>query len=223
MTRPRVRRVAVRGDRTCTPGWRGAVVRSARLPEHSGCSRRARAASIPAGGPRPDLGAGGGDRTTGTGLGRSAAAGHRARLSSGHVVMLLAGALGVLLTLTVLRSADQTRARCSSPRTISRRERWSTTTSVRVARVHADASVLATMFAARSALRDLRGQVVTTRVRSGELLSRRTVRDVDAHAATRVMSIPIARVRARRTASSRRRSGRRARGRSRHGTHPVTS
>src|SRR5207253_9331202 len=67
------------------------------------------------------------------------------RLSTGHVVMVLAGALGVLLTLTVLRSADDTRpvlvaARDLAPGTVIN------DSSVHVARVHADASVLATLF-----------------------------------------------------------------------------
>ena len=63
------------------------------------------------------------------------------RLSTGHVVMVLAGALGVLLTLTVLRSADDTRpvlvaARDLAPGTVIN------DASVHVARVHVDASVL---------------------------------------------------------------------------------
>jgi Flp pilus assembly protein CpaB len=108
--------------------------------------------------------------------------------------MLLAGALGVLLTLTVLRSADQTRpvlvaAHDLAPGTVVGDG------SVRVARVHADPGVLATMFAAEQ-LDTVRGQVVTTGMRSGELLTRSAVRAVDAHAATRVMSIPVARAHA---------------------------
>src|ERR1700686_868536 len=69
------------------------------------------------------------------------------RLSTGHVVMVLAGALGVLLTLSVLRSADDTQpvlvaARDLAPGTVIN------DASVHVARMRADASVLATLFRA---------------------------------------------------------------------------
>ncbi len=116
------------------------------------------------------------------------------RVSTGHVVMVLAGALGVLLTLTVLRSADTTRpvlvaARDLAPGIVIGDD------ALRVARVHADASVLATLYSGNDVTR-LRGAVITTSVGSGELLTRRIVRDVDAHASTRVMSFSIARARA---------------------------
>ena len=116
------------------------------------------------------------------------------RLSTGHVVMVLAGALGVLLTLSVLRSADDTRpvlvaARDLAPGTVIN------DASVHVARVHADASVLATLFRAEQ-IPALRGRVVTTLVHQGELVARGALSTLDAHAATRVMSFSIARARA---------------------------
>ena len=116
------------------------------------------------------------------------------RLSTGHMVMVLAGALGVLLTLSVLRSADDTRpvlvaARDLAPGTILNEA------SVQVAHVHADASVLATLFRAEQ-LAALRGRVITTIVHDGELLARGAVSTLDARAATRLMSFPIARARA---------------------------
>lgn len=116
------------------------------------------------------------------------------RVSSGHIVMLLAGALGVLLTLSVLRAADHTQpvivaARDLVPGTIIGDG------DVRVTNVHTDASVLATLFGA-SDLERLRGQVVTSTVHSGALVARGDVRDVGAQAATRVMSFPLARSRA---------------------------
>ncbi len=118
----------------------------------------------------------------------------RSRVSTGHMVMVLAGALGVLLTLTVLRSADGTRpvvvaARDLAPGTVL------DASSVRVARVHVDASVLATLFAADH-LEALRGRVVTTTVHVDELVARGSVSALDAHVARRVMSFPIARSRA---------------------------
>jgi len=116
------------------------------------------------------------------------------RVSTGHVVMVLAGALGVLLTLTVLHSADDTRpvlvaAHDLAPGTVI------TDASVHVAHVHADASVLATLFAADQ-LPALRGRVVTATVHNDELVARGSVSALDAHASTREMSFPIARARA---------------------------
>lgn len=116
------------------------------------------------------------------------------RVSTGHVVMVLAGALGVLLTLTVLRSADDTRpvivaAHDLAPGTVL------SDASVHVARIHADASVLGTLFRADQ-IGTLRGRVVTATVQQGELLARGAVSALDAHASTRVMSFPIARARA---------------------------
>jgi Flp pilus assembly protein CpaB len=108
--------------------------------------------------------------------------------------MVLAGALGVLLTLSVLRSSDATRpvlvaARDLAPGTVV------TDASFRVARVHVDGSVLATLFGAEQGPA-MRGRVVTTLVRSGELIARSAVSALDAKTSTRVMSFSIARARA---------------------------
>ena len=117
-----------------------------------------------------------------------------ARVSSGHIVMLLAGVLGVLLTLSVLRAADDTQPvlvaeRDLAPGTVVR------DAAVRVARVHADDAVLGTLFSAAD-VDALRGQVVLTAIRAGEPLTRSTVRAADTGVAPRVMSFPIARARA---------------------------
>jgi Flp pilus assembly protein CpaB len=118
----------------------------------------------------------------------------RSRVSTGHVVMVLAGALGVLLTLTVLRSADNTR-----PVFVAAHDLASgsviTDSSVKVVRVHADAAVLGTLFGAEQ-LPALRGRVVTAVVHEGEFLARGAVSAPDAMASTRVMSFSIARSRA---------------------------
>jgi Flp pilus assembly protein CpaB len=126
-------------------------------------------------------------------VGRTARA-VRARVSNGHVVMVLAGALGVLLTLGILRGADQrtdvlVAARDLAPGTVL------DDTSVRIARVRADGAVLATLFPADTAA-DAQGRVVTGMVRAGELLARSSVRAPEEHAATRVMSVAIPRPRA---------------------------
>jgi Flp pilus assembly protein CpaB len=108
--------------------------------------------------------------------------------------MILAGALGVMLTLSVLRSADDTRpvlvaAHDLPPGTVI------SDASLHVARIHADTSVLATLFAGDQ-IAALRGRVVTATVQAGELVARGSVSALDAHSATRVMSFPIARARA---------------------------
>ena len=128
------------------------------------------------------------------GIGRPARRAVAARVSSGHVVMLLAGALGVLLTLSLLRSADDTQAvlvaaRDLAPGTVV------TDDAFRVARVHADDAVLGTFFAEADASA-LRGQVVITSVRPDEPLTRSVVQPVDAEGSARVMSFAIARARA---------------------------
>jgi pilus assembly protein CpaB len=118
----------------------------------------------------------------------------RSRLSTGHVVMVLAGALGVLLTLSVLRAADDTRAVLVAAHDLAPGSVIGDA-SVQVARVHADDSVLATLVEAQQ-LPALRGRVVTSTLHQGELVARDSVSTVDAHASTRVMSFPIARARA---------------------------
>jgi len=109
--------------------------------------------------------------------------------------MLLAGALGVLLTLSALRAADNTR-----PVLVAAKELPPGTVigagDIRVARLHADASVLATLFGTAD-LPSVRGQVVTSAIREGALVGRGDVRALGAHAATRVMSFPLPRARAR--------------------------
>jgi pilus assembly protein CpaB len=133
----------------------------------------------------------------GTSQGKSAGRTRRgitSRVLTGHVVMVLAGALGVLLTLSVLRSSDTTRpvlvaARDLAPGTVV------TDASFRVARVHVDGSVLATLFGAEQAPA-MRGRVVTTLVHAGELIAHGAVSTLDAKTSTRVMSFSIARSRA---------------------------
>jgi Flp pilus assembly protein CpaB len=108
--------------------------------------------------------------------------------------MLLAGALGVLLTLSVLRTADDTEpvlvaARDLTPGSILGDG------DVRAARMKADTSVLSTLFGTAD-VASVRGQVVTNSVREGSLMRRADVRALGDHAATRVMSFPLSRARA---------------------------
>ncbi|MDQ1509330.1 MAG: Flp pilus assembly protein RcpC/CpaB [Actinomycetota bacterium] len=111
------------------------------------------------------------------------------RVSTGHVVMVVAGLLGALLTLSALRAADDTRpvvvaARDIVPGTVID-ARW-----LRTSNVHADAGVLATLFGA-NAIDQLRGQIAVARVPAGSLLTHDDVRGVTAGAAPRAMSFPI--------------------------------
>jgi len=108
--------------------------------------------------------------------------------------MLLAGALGALLTLSLLRAADHSQpvlvaAKNLVPGTVI------SDADVGVARVHSTASVIATLFGAGE-LAHLRGEVVTTTIHAGALVRRDDVRDVGAQAARRVMSFPLPRARA---------------------------
>jgi len=116
------------------------------------------------------------------------------RASTGHIVMVVSGALGVLLTLTALRAAD-----ASTPVLVAARDLAPGsvigTDDVRVARVHADASVLAGLVAG-SEREHLLGRVVMATLHPGDLLARDVVQPAGTAGATRVMSFPIARARA---------------------------
>jgi Flp pilus assembly protein CpaB len=111
------------------------------------------------------------------------------RVSTGHVVMVVAGLLGALLTLSALRAADDTRpvlvaARDIVPGTVID-SRW-----LRVSNIHADAAVLATLFDA-NAIDELRGQIAVGRIPAGSLVTHDDVRSTTAGKAPRAMSFPI--------------------------------
>jgi Flp pilus assembly protein CpaB len=108
--------------------------------------------------------------------------------------MLLAGALGVLLTLSVLRTAAH-----SDPVLVAAHDLVPGATlqpgDLRVAQIHADRRALAEIFGG-AALVSVRGQVVTAFVPAGALLTRGSVRSAQASAAARVMSFALPRARA---------------------------
>ncbi len=108
--------------------------------------------------------------------------------------MLGAGALGMLLTLSTLRSANSTH-----PVLVLSRDVAAGTTvadgDVRLAHVRASGAVLADVYGAREAS-SVRGRVFTTDMHAGALLTRASVRPADAARATRVMSFPLPRARA---------------------------
>jgi Flp pilus assembly protein CpaB len=128
------------------------------------------------------------------GVARAARRSLASRLSAGHVVMLVAGLLGVLLTLRLVRAADESRpvlvaARDLVPGSVVDER------AVRVGRVVADADVLASLVPAARA-DDVRGMVVTVPVAAGALLTRPSLRAPASGDAPRSISVPIARSRA---------------------------
>ncbi len=129
------------------------------------------------------------DAAHGLVLGPARRRGLASRLSTGHVVMVLAGLLGALLTMNVLRTADRTR-----PVLVAARELAPGTVidagSVRVARVHADGAILATLLDARSPSA-VTGRVTVAHVAAGSLLTKDAIRAAGAGAAPRAMSFPI--------------------------------
>jgi Flp pilus assembly protein CpaB len=134
----------------------------------------------------------------GAGRGNGVAAPRRralaSRVSTGHVVMVLAGVLGVLLTLSVLRAADDTRPMLAAARDIAPGTVIDGN-SFRVTRVHVDDDVLATLFD-ESALHGLRGRVAVEHITLGALVTRDEVRGADSGDGPRAMSFPIPRSRA---------------------------
>ena len=125
---------------------------------------------------------------------RSARRGLATRLSTGHVVMIVAGLLGVVLTLSVLRGADDRRqilvaAKDLVPGAVIDAQ------SVRVERIDASRGVLASTYAPDD-LDALRGRVATAAIAKGALVTRGAVRPREAGAASRSMSFPLAKARA---------------------------
>lgn len=124
--------------------------------------------------------------TIGSGVHRRALT---SRVSTGHVVMVIAGLLGALLTLSALRAANDTR-----PVLVAAHEIVPGTVidgrSFRASNIHADARVLATLFDANAA-DDLRGQIAVARIPSGSLATHDDIRAVAAGEAPRAMSFPI--------------------------------
>src|SRR3954469_22855275 len=81
----------------------------------------------------------------------------RSRVSSGHIVMVVAGVLGLLLSLSVLRRADDTVAVVTVARDLAPGARLSSD-MVRVTRIHAEARQLANLVPA-DGIDELRGSV----------------------------------------------------------------
>jgi len=116
------------------------------------------------------------------------------RLSTGHVVMIVAGLLGVVLTLSVLRQSDEGPRRLVAatdlaPGTVIDAD------AVRAEPVDASASVLGGTFGEYD-LGELRGQVVTAPISKGALVARDAVRPRREGGVARSMSFPLPMARA---------------------------
>ncbi len=116
------------------------------------------------------------------------------RVSTGHVVMVLAGVLGALFTLSALHAADHSRPMLAAARDIAPGTVIDSH-SLRVTAVHVDDHVLATLYDA-SELRRLQGRVAVERIAAGALVTRDALRAAAAGGAPRAMSFPIPRSRA---------------------------
>jgi pilus assembly protein CpaB len=110
-------------------------------------------------------------------------------LSAGHLVMIVAGLLGILLTLALLRSADRrievavAAHDLHAGAAVSERD-------VRYERVKMDGDLLDTVLR-RDDVTGLEGAVATGTIRAGELIARTDVRAAATSSGLRAVSIPI--------------------------------
>ena len=113
----------------------------------------------------------------------------RSRVSSGHVVMVVAGLLGLLLSLSVLRKADNTVAVVMVARDLAPGTRL-LPDMVRTTRIHADDRLLANLVPA-DGFDALRGSVVLASLRNGDLLARSGLGPASTRRAARAVSFPV--------------------------------
>lgn len=111
------------------------------------------------------------------------------RLSAGHVVMVVAGLLGALLTLSLLKAADKTIPVAVAAGDIAAGERVDSG-SFRVDDVRVDASVLDTLVPQED-LDSLEGRVTSRRIEEGELVRRSDLQPRGSGSTPRSMSFPI--------------------------------
>ncbi|MGH9031634.1 MAG: Flp pilus assembly protein CpaB [Acidimicrobiia bacterium] len=116
------------------------------------------------------------------------------RLSAGHLVMIVAGLVGMLLTLALLRNADE-RVRVAVAAHDLRAGDVVTGEDLRYERVKMDGDLLGTVLRPDDVAR-LDGAVTVEAVEAGELVSRTAVRPPAAPSGLRAVSIPIDRARA---------------------------
>ncbi|HZP31519.1 MAG TPA: Flp pilus assembly protein CpaB [Acidimicrobiia bacterium] len=113
----------------------------------------------------------------------------RSRLSGGHLAMLVAGLLGVVLTLALLRGADERVPVAVAARDLAPGSRLRPS-DVRYSPVAMNDELLATTLD-RAAVHAVSGQVVVGPIRAGELVTRGRLRPRAAPSGRRAMSVPI--------------------------------
>ena len=106
-------------------------------------------------------------------------------LSAGHLVMIVAGLLGILLTLALLRSADR-RVEVAVAALDLHAGTAVDGGDVRYERVRMDGDLLDTVLR-RDDVADLDGAVATETIRAGELISRTDVRPAGASSGLRAV------------------------------------
>jgi len=110
-------------------------------------------------------------------------------LSGGHLVMILAGLVGMLLTLALLRNADQ-RVEVAVAAHDVPAGAIVTEADVRYERVRMDDELLDTVLRPDD-VRQLEGAVATEPIRTGEMIARTDIRSSAARSGQRAVSIPI--------------------------------
>jgi len=116
------------------------------------------------------------------------------RLSAGHLVMIVAGLIGMLLTLALLRDADE-RVEVAVAAHDLRAGEVVGADDVRYERVRMDGDLLGTVLRPDD-VAQLDGAVAVELVGAGELIARTDVRPPAAPSGSRAVSIPIDRARA---------------------------
>ena len=113
----------------------------------------------------------------------------RARLSAGHVVMIVAGLLGMTLTIAALRT-DEGGTEVAVATHEIRAGEVIRARDFRVDRIRADRDLLSTIVGGHSA-RALRGEIAVATIAQNAVIPRGAVRAPAAGAGLRAMSIPI--------------------------------
>jgi Flp pilus assembly protein CpaB len=111
------------------------------------------------------------------------------RVSAGHLVMVVAGLLGVVLTVALLRAADDRQRVAVAAREVPVGSTL-TAADVRYARVKMDEALLDTVLRPAD-LESLGGSIATDRIAEGDLIPRSALRPAAAPSGQRAMSIPI--------------------------------
>lgn len=111
------------------------------------------------------------------------------RVSTGHLVMIVAGLVGLLLTVVVLRRADERQAVAVAARDLSPGTALSEA-SVRYEQVKMEDSLLGTVLQPEDVKR-MRDAVAAYPIAAGELIHRRAVRPAAAPEGKRAMSVAI--------------------------------